>query len=144
MFPSCDASIKVNDAFDATHLNTLQHTATHCNTLQHTATHCNTLQHTETFCNTLQQCKFCCTSDGCLTQTGSVIPRAGNRRKRLHFSRPYSQVTEIMSEFSCFVLQRVAMCCSDFFFQQSHFSRPCSQLEKTRSGFCCIRTASYS
>ena len=32
---------------DATHCNTLQHTATHCNTLQHTATHCNTLQHTD-------------------------------------------------------------------------------------------------
>jgi len=55
---------------EATHCNTLQHTATHCNTLQHTATHCNserqcmssceathcnTLQHTATHCNTLQQ-----------------------------------------------------------------------------------------
>ena len=30
---------------NATHCNTLQHTAAHCNTLQHTASHCNTLQH---------------------------------------------------------------------------------------------------
>jgi len=40
------------------HRNTPQHTATHCdathcNTLQHTATHCNTSQHAATRCNIL-------------------------------------------------------------------------------------------
>jgi len=41
---------------DATHCNTLQHTATHCNTLRHTATRWRrtrkVTQHTTTNCNT--------------------------------------------------------------------------------------------
>ena len=47
---------------DATHCDTLQHTATHCNTLQHTAPHCNTLQHTATHCNTLHYTAAHCTT----------------------------------------------------------------------------------
>jgi len=74
--------IETDGSRQATHCNTLQHTAMHCNTLQrtqchmiktnshvkgdkgvtathyntlqHTATHCNTLQHTATHCNALQ------------------------------------------------------------------------------------------
>jgi len=80
----CDNNaLQQHNAKQATHCNTLQHTATHCNTLQHnakqaihcntlslcssqfaptrcistnTATHCNTLQHTATHRNTLALC----------------------------------------------------------------------------------------
>jgi len=80
---SCSHEPQIDTAShcNATHCNTMQHTATHCNTLQrtatlhlrliqpratnhelndqiaansHTAKHCKTLQHTATHCNTLQ------------------------------------------------------------------------------------------
>jgi len=47
-FASAIEPMQSHATINATHCNTLQHTATHCNTLQHTATHCNTLQHTAT------------------------------------------------------------------------------------------------
>jgi len=61
-------------ADDATHCNTLQHTATHWNTLQHTAIHCNTLQHAATRCNTLQHTAAThCLVFSCLNISSSIF-----------------------------------------------------------------------
>ena len=49
---------------NATHCNTLQHTAARYNALQRTATHCNTVQHATTRCNTLQQAATHCSVCG--------------------------------------------------------------------------------
>jgi len=95
----------------ATPRNTMQHTATNHNTLQHSATHSNALQHTATHCSIriTWKCKFdpCCGQSQRSsrdTHTHTQGPHTYSQNNSLNFMYVYNVF--------CWVLQRVAMCCS--------------------------------
>jgi len=107
-------------ATNATHCNTLQHTATHCNTLQHTATHYNTLQHTATHCNTLQH-----------TATHrNTLQHTATHCNTLHSVNPVCCRVLQCVAVCCSVLQYVAVCCSVLFCLSQQHSR-CHELPLT-------------
>ena len=78
-----ESESEAESRLNATHCDTMQHTATLCNTLQHTATRrlvlltCRTMQyaarHTAIYCNTLQHTATHCNMQSCSAHTEWVM-----------------------------------------------------------------------